>query len=142
MQACTMLCHHTSGGASLLMAVSDSHHTAAPAIGADTAAIVHQIACLFASGERYGSPRPLLLSCPLIGGPPLPSRYSEDELTDKVNYIIWGDVLSMNQDGWSFPVKHQMTKDASRPIAWLSDCDHQRNSQCSIPADINNQGSC
>ena len=35
-----------------------------------------------------------------------------------------------------------MTKDVSRPIAWLSDCDHQRNNECSIPADINNQGSC
>ena len=41
----------TSFGASLLMVFSDSHHTAAPAIGTDTAMPAHHNASFLASGE-------------------------------------------------------------------------------------------
>ena len=41
----------TSFGASLLMVFSDSHHTAAPAIGTDTAMPAHHSASFLASAE-------------------------------------------------------------------------------------------
>ncbi len=65
------ICHRrstrTSLGASLFMVFSDSHHTAAPATGTESAASVHHSASLRASGElkivrRSRRPSVLLIS--------------------------------------------------------------------------------